>query len=100
MYRQVSTVHTFVPGHSFFPEDAFTRLIFWKIFLMLSRTEGRRGSPWYMSIAYSKGNGFEENCPCIFYGFRASSTYDLGSGHNMLPATSDFHVSLLAFEEW
>ena len=54
----------------------------------------------YMSITYSKDNEFEkENCPGIFYGFRACSTYDLASGHNLLPATSDFHVSLLAYKE-
>ena len=49
---------------------------------------------------YISDNGFEkENCPGIFYGFRACSTYDLASGHNLLPATSDFHVSLLAYKE-
>ena len=54
----------------------------------------------YMPIAYSKGNEIEkENCPGIFYGFRACSTYDLASGHNLLHASSDFRVSLLAYKE-
>ena len=41
----------------------------------------------------------KENCPGIFYGFRACSTYDLDSGHNLLLATSNFLVSLLAYKE-
>lgn len=34
----------------FFPEDAFTRLHLLKFSLMLSRTEGRRGSPWGLCV--------------------------------------------------
>ena len=37
--------------------------------------------------------------PAIFHGFHACSTYDLASDHNLLPATSYFLVSLLAYKE-
>ena len=96
-YRQVSTIHTFVPNAFFFSRESlppshlssYSR----KFFSFVPAFQGEKADVAGRGGLYSMVNRLEKkSCPGISNGFRACSAYDLASD---LPVTSSFHVSLL-----